>query len=161
MTSLQADKQILEAFEAANCILGYKENRIRMDGRNRKPFKFDATHCPDLFPALVTFATLCDGRSDIKGVHRLKHKESDRGLVLQEEFANIGVIIILDDDIMHIHGKTSIEGGKVNSHNDHRIAMCFAIAGLFSDDPIEIDGAEAVAKSYPQFWKHLEKLSLS
>lgn len=161
MTSLQADKQILEAFEVANCILEYKENRIRINGSNRKPFKFDATHCPDLFPALVTFAALCDGRSDIKGVNRLKHKESDRGLVLQEEFANIGVIIILDDDIMHIHGKTSLEGGKVDSHNDHRIAMCFAVAGLFSDDPIEIDGAEAVSKSYPQFWNHLEDLSIN
>lgn len=161
MTSLQADKQILEAFEVANCILEYKENRIRINGSNRKPFQFDATHCPDLFPSLVTFAALCDGRSDIKGVNRLKHKESDRGLVLQEEFANIGVIIILDDDIMHIHGKTSLEGGKVNSHNDHRIAMCFAIAGLFSDDPIEIDGAEAVSKSYPQFWEHLESLHVN
>ncbi len=158
MTSLQADKQILEAFEAANCVLRYEENRLRMDGRNRKPFQFDATHCPDLFPALVTLACLCDGRSDIKGVNRLKHKESDRGLVLQEEFANIGVIIVLDDDTMHIHGKTSIEGGKVSSHNDHRIAMCFAIAALFADDEIEIQGAEAVAKSYPQFWDHLEQL---
>ena len=158
MTSLQADKQILDAFEAANCIVGYKENTIRMDGRNRKPFKFDATHCPDLFPALVTLACLCDGRSEIKGVNRLKHKESDRGIVLQEEFANIGVIIVLDDDIMHIHGKTSIEGGKVNSHNDHRIAMCFAVAALYADNSVEIDGAEAVAKSYPQFWEHLEGL---
>ena len=160
MTSLQADKKILEAFEAANCILGYKENKIRMDGRNRKPFKFDATHCPDLFPALVTFASLCDGKSEIKGVSRLAHKESDRGLVLQLEFANIGVIIILDGDIMHIHGKTSIEGGKVNSHNDHRIAMCFAIAGMFADEKIEIAGAEAVVKSYPRFWDDLDALFL-
>ncbi len=158
MTSLQADKQIIDAFEAANCILSYKENKIRMDGRNRTPFQFDATHCPDLFPALVTFAALCDGRSEIKGVNRLAYKESNRGFVLQEEFANIGVLIIIDGDIMHIHGKTSIEGGKVDAHHDHRIAMCFGIAALFADEPIEIKGAEAVAKSYPQFWDDLEEL---
>ena len=158
MTSLQADKNILEAFDAANCLVEFRENKIRINGKNRKPFKFDATHCPDLFPALATFASLCDGKSEIKGVSRLTHKESNRGVVLQEEFANIGVIIILDGDIMHIHGKNSIEGGKVNSHNDHRIAMCFAIAGLFSDDEIEINGAEAVAKSYPTFWVDLEGL---
>ena len=158
MTSLQADKNILEAFEAANCLVEFRENKIRINGKNRKPFKFDATHCPDLFPALATFASLCDGKSEIKGVSRLTHKESNRGIVLQEEFANIGVVIILDGDIMHIHGKNSIEGGKVNSHNDHRIAMCFAIAGLFSDDEIEINGAEAVAKSYPTFWVDLEGL---
>ncbi len=160
MTSLQADKKILEAFDAANCVLGFKENKMRMDGRKRKPFKFDATHCPDLFPALVTFASLCDGKSEIKGVSRLAHKESDRGLVLQLEFANIGVVIIIDGDVMHIHGKTSIEGGKVNSHNDHRIAMCFAIAGLFADEKIEIIGAEAVGKSYPRFWDDLDELHL-
>ena len=158
MTSLQADKNILEAFEAANCLVEFRENKIRINGKNRQPFKFDATHCPDLFPALATFASLCDGKSEIKGVSRLTHKESNRGIVLQEEFANIGVVIILDGDIMHIHGKNSIEGGKVNSHNDHRIAMCFAIAGLFSDDEIEINGAEAVAKSYPTFWVDLEGL---
>ncbi len=158
MTSLQADKNILEAFEAANCLVEFRENKIRINGKNRKPFKFDATHCPDLFPALATFASLCDGKSEIKGVSRLTHKESNRGIVLQEEFANIGVVIILDGDIMHIHGKNSIEGGKVNSHNDHRIAMCFAIAGLFSDDEIEINGAEAVTKSYPTFWVDLEGL---
>ncbi len=158
MTSLQADKNILEAFEAANCLVEFRENKIRINGKNRKPFKFDATHCPDLFPALATFASLCDGKSEIKGVSRLTHKESNRGIVLHEEFANIGVVIILDGDIMHIHGKNSIEGGKVNSHNDHRIAMCFAIAGLFSDDEIEINGAEAVAKSYPTFWVDLEGL---
>ncbi len=158
MTSLQADKNILEAFDAANCLVEFRENKIRINGKNRKPFKFDATHCPDLFPALATFASLCYGKSEIKGVSRLTHKESNRGIVLQEEFANIGVVIILDGDIMHIHGKNSIEGGKVNSHNDHRIAMCFAIAGLFSDDEIEINGAEAVAKSYPTFWVDLEGL---
>ena len=160
MTSLQADKMILEAFDSANCLVEFSDKKIRINGKNRKPFSFDATHCPDLFPALATFASLCDGKSEIKGVSRLTHKESNRGVVLQEEFANIGVIIILDGDIMHIHGKNSIEGGKVDSHNDHRIAMCFAIAGLFTDDEIEINGAEAVAKSYPTFWKDLEKLHI-
>ena len=158
MTSLQADKLILDAFEAANCIVEYKDKKIRVNGRNRKPFKFDATHCPDLFPALATFAALSDGKSEIKGVSRLTHKESNRGIVLQEEFANIGVLIIIDGDLMHIHGKTSIEGGKVDAHHDHRIAMCFGIAALFADEPIEIKGAEAVAKSYPQFWDDLEEL---
>ena len=160
MTSLQADRQILDAFELANCVVEFKEDTIRINGKNRKAFKFNATHCPDLFPALVSFAALCDGKSEIKGVSRLIHKESNRGTVLLEEFANIGVIIILDGDIMHIHGKQSIEGGKINSHNDHRIAMCFAIAALFSDEEIEVSGAEAIAKSYPKFWDDLEELNL-
>ena len=53
---------------------------------------------------------------------------------------------------MHIYGKNSIEGGKVSSHNDHRIAMCLSIAGMFSEAEIEINKAEAVGKSYLDFW---------
>lgn len=154
LTSLQADKAILKAFEAANCTVVFGENQISIEGNERKSFQFDATHCPDLFPALTTFAALCDGRTDIKGISRLKHKESDRGEVLKSEFEKLGVNIVLNeqDDMMHIYGKNSIEGGKVRSHNDHRIAMCLAIAGMFSETEIEIDEAEAVEKSYLDFW---------
>lgn len=157
--SYQADKMIMKAFEAANCIVEFHEKKMKVDGSKRTAFKFDATNCPDLFPALATFAALTEGKSEIKGVHRLEHKESNRGLVLQQEFEKLGVNIVLDDDTMHIYGKSQIEGGKTNSNNDHRIAMCLAIAGLFSESEIEIEGAEAVNKSYPDFWKHLEHLS--
>ena len=158
MTSLQADKKILEAFEKANCTIKLSHNKISIDGSNRKAFQFDATHCPDLFPALATFAALCEGITEIKGVERLIHKESNRGIVLQQEFAKIGVAIKLDRDMMFIEGKSTIGGGKISSHNDHRIAMSFAIAGLFSSEKIEITEAQAVSKSYPSFWDDLESL---
>ncbi len=159
LTSLQADKAILKAFEAANCKVLFTDKNISIDGIERKSFQFDATHCPDLFPALATFAALCDGRSDIKGISRLKHKESDRGDVLKSEFEKLGVNIVLNklEDTMHIYGKDSIEGGNVNSHNDHRIAMCLAIAGMFSDSDMVVDDAQSVAKSYSNFWESLEQ----
>ena len=160
MSSLQADRKITEAFESANCKIEFDGDSLRINGRNRQPFSFDATHCPDLFPALVTFASLCDGISSIKGVNRLQFKESNRGLVLQQEFQNIGVNLIIDEDTLYIHGKKSIEGGKINAQNDHRIAMCFAIAALFSDEEIEIKSSESVNKSYPDFWEDLERLHI-
>ena len=86
-------------------------------------------------------------------------KESSRGEVLQAEYAKLGVQIELQDDWMRIHGKSKMSGGEVSAHHDHRIAMCFAIAGMFASDPITIEHAEAVSKSYPEFWEHLEKLS--
>lgn len=151
--SLQADKAILEAFESANCTILSSKKGIQINGTLRKPFEFDATHCPDLFPALAVFAALTPGVSTIKGVHRLQNKESDRGKVLQTEFKKLGVQIDLEDDMMHIHGQSSISGGAINAHNDHRIAMCFGVLGMFTESPISINGAEAVAKSYPGFWK--------
>ena len=153
--SLQADKAILDAFEKANCIVENTENGIQIHGAQRKSFEFDATHCPDLFPALATFASLIPGISTIKGVHRLQNKESDRGKVLQAEFEKLGVRIDLEDDVMYIHGQSSISGGTIDAHNDHRIAMCFGVLGMFTTTPIIIDGAEAVIKSYPSFWEEL------
>ena len=155
LESLQADKAILEAFESANCTVVQSENGVQIHGNERKTFVFDATHCPDLFPALATLASLTSGISMIKGVHRLQNKESNRGIVLQTEFKKLGVQIDLDADVMCIHGQSSISGGTIDAHNDHRIAMCFGVLGMFTTTPIIIDGAEAVIKSYPRFWEEL------
>lgn len=153
--SLQADIAILDAFDKANCIVENSDNGIHILGTQRKAFEFDATNCPDLFPALATFASLIPGVSRIKGVHRLQNKESDRGKVLQNEFKKLGVRIELEDDTMVIYGQESIQGGTINAHNDHRIAMCFGVLGMFTETPMFIEGAEAVAKSYPNFWEEI------
>lgn len=158
MSSLQADKKILDAFIAANCSVIHSNQGISLNGTNRLPFTFDAENCPDLFPALVTLAAFTPGVSVISGVHRLATKESDRGKALQLEFAKLGVSILINEDEMYIHGKQSVNGGNVHSHNDHRIAMCLGIAGMFAEQSIQIDEAGTVSKSYPDFWKHMGQL---
>jgi 3-phosphoshikimate 1-carboxyvinyltransferase len=155
LESLQADKAILDAFKKANCRVVQSEKGIQILGTQRKAFEFDATHCPDLFPALATFASLIPGVSRIKGVHRLQNKESDRGKVLQNEFKKLGVRIELEDDTMIVYGQELIQGGTINAHNDHRIAMCFGVLGMFTETPMFIEGAEVVAKSYPDFWEEV------
>lgn len=147
-------------------IEGLNENSLQADKKLEelidldisKGFEFDATHCPDLFPALVTLAVFQKGDTRIKGVHRLKHKESDRGEVLMREFSKLGVYIVIREDEMLIKGTGSLNGGFVSANHDHRIAMCMGIAALFANGPIEIDQAEAVGKSYPDFWNDLEML---
>jgi 3-phosphoshikimate 1-carboxyvinyltransferase len=158
MASLQADKKMLDALISAGCNLHFSVDGISVKGKEKKAFQFDATHCPDLFPALVSFAAFCPGVSVISGVKRLKNKESDRGFALKTEFEKLGVLIELLDDEMRIHGVNSIIGNDVYSHNDHRIAMCLAIVGLFSMNGVMIENAEAVVKSYPDFWKDLESV---
>lgn len=156
MASLQADKKMLDALIVAGCNLRFSTDGISVKGNEKKAFQFDATHCPDLFPALVSFAAFCPGVSVISGVKRLKNKESDRGIALKTEFEKLGVLIELREDEMYIHGGNTIEGCNIHSHNDHRIAMCLAIVGLFSEKGITIENSDAVAKSYPDFWKDLE-----
>lgn len=161
LDSFQADKALMSFLQAANCQVLFKEDTISVDGSSRKAFNVDATDCPDLFPALAALAASCNGTSVISGAARLTHKESNRGLALQSEFGKLGVKINLDldEDVMRIHGTGAVNGGVVDSHNDHRIAMCLAIAATIASGPVEIHGAESVAKSYPDFWRDLEGLS--
>ena len=161
MASSQADKRILDALIAAGCSVVHSKDGIQIDGKERHAFVFDATNCPDLFPSLVAFAALINGCSKIKGVHRLKHKESDRGEILCQEFKKLGIEIELNEDIMFVHGSSQVSGGTLDSHHDHRIAMCLAIIGNFTNESITIQHSNAVSKSYPDFWKHLEKLKKS
>lgn len=161
LQSAQADLALLSILEDANCTVSISETTVEVNGENRKAFQADATHCPDLFPALTTLAAFCDGASTISGLHRLKIKESDRGVALQTEFAKFGLKIDLneEEDTMVVHGGSSLNAAQVDAHNDHRIAMCLAIAASMIEGETSIDGAEAVSKSYPDFWKDFSRLS--
>src|SRR5690606_21602383 len=128
---------------------------ITITHQELKGFTFDATHCPDLFPPLVALAVNCNGTTTIKGVHRLTHKESNRAVTLREEFRKMGADIEYEGDVMTIRGATKLKGTKVFSHNDHRIAMACAVAALTANGTTEIEGAEAVNKSYPGFYEDL------
>jgi 3-phosphoshikimate 1-carboxyvinyltransferase len=128
-----------------------------MEGR-LKAFTFDATDCPDLFPPLVALAACCEGTTVIEGVSRLAHKESNRALTLQEEFGKMGVTIQLVGDKMLIRGGERLKGAVVHSRHDHRIAMACAVAALRAEGPVTIEEAEAIGKSYPDFYEHLQQL---
>lgn len=157
-TSAQADKAILSALISCGAVIKKNENFIEVCKADLKSFKFDATDCPDLFPPLAVLAAYCNGTSIITGTHRLIAKESNRAETLKEIFGKMGIEILLLKDEMHIIGG-KIKSAVVSSHHDHRIAMAAAIAGLGASGPIEIENAESINKSYPQFYNDLKKLS--
>lgn len=156
--SAQSDKAILEALEKAGAHLLPGVFTMNVEQNKLHAFDFDATDCPDLFPPLVALAANCIGTTKILGVSRLAHKESDRGKTLQEEFGKLGILIELHGDEMLVHGGTGITGGTVRSHNDHRIAMACAVAALTASGPVVIEDAEAINKSYPEFYDHLQQI---
>ncbi len=156
--STQADKAILQALMMAKAHVSIEDKQIVIGPGRLSAFHFDATDCPDLFPPLVALAAYCDGTTVIEGVGRLAHKESNRGLTLQEEFDKMGIEIILQDDLMLVKGGTGVTGAFVHSHHDHRIAMACAVAGLKADGETIIENAEAINKSYPDFYLHIKKL---
>lgn len=158
LSSTQADRAVLQALMQAGTNMSIRPEEMEIKESKLKSFHFNATDCPDLFPPLVALASYCEGTTVIEGTNRLTHKESNRALTLQEEFGKMGVQIKLQDDVMLIEGNAHLKGGEVSSHNDHRIAMATAVAGLKADKEMIVSGAEAVNKSYPQFWDHIKSL---
>jgi len=161
MMSTQADKAIMKVLSDANTGFAIEAKGIKLHPAEMRAFDFDATDCPDLFPPLVALASYCKGQSKIKGVNRLTHKESNRSASLQQEFGKMGARIEVNDDLMVIHGGNKLNGAKVHSHHDHRIAMACAVAALKAGGETEIEEADAVKKSYPDFYRDLKFLGAS
>ncbi len=116
----------------------------------------DITNCPDLAPVLIALASLKNGAT-LTGTNRLKTKESDRGNAMHEELGKLGGGLLFGDNIITIPKQALHTGGpRLYGHNDHRIVMALSL--ILSQLGGEIDGAEAVKKSYPNFFTDIKSL---
>ena len=116
----------------------------------------DEEHVPlaiDEFPAILVAAACAKGETVLSGAEELRVKESDRIAAMARGLTGIGIEVTETPDGMHVQGG-QIQGGSVDSHGDHRIAMAFAMAALQSNAEIQIDDCDNVATSFPDF-QHL------
>ncbi len=113
----------------------------------------------DEIPVLAVAACYAEGTTVIKDAEELRLKESDRISTTSQELTRLGAIIETLPDGMIIHGPCQLKGATVHSHNDHRLAMTMAVAGIGASGTTRIDNAEVVGVSYPSFWEDLERLS--
>jgi 3-phosphoshikimate 1-carboxyvinyltransferase len=156
--SKQADVAMLDVLRLCGAEIMIKKNKITVKKNQLNAFEFDATDCPDLFPAIVALASSCKGTSIVRGALRLQNKESDRAEILKGEFAKLNIKIDIENNVMYICGG-NICASSVNSHGDHRIAMALAAASACASGNIIIENAECVAKSYPDFWIDFSKVT--
>ena len=113
----------------------------------------------DEYPILAIAAAAADGTTVFSDVRELRYKESDRITAMAEGLRSLGIEVNEREDSMTIYGG-AIQGGKVRSFADHRIAMSFAIAGLLSADGVVIDDASCADISFPTFFELLEQICL-
>ncbi len=119
----------------------------------------DVSGSPDLVPPIAAWCALREGQTTrLVNAGRLRIKESDRLETVTSELRKLGAEIEEGLDYLTIHGVSRLHGGETTSHNDHRIAMMLAIAATVCTTPVVIAGAEAVEKSYPNFWEHYTAL---
>ena len=153
--SRQADRAMLDVLNSAGADVTVDNDTITVKKSRLQAFEFDATHCPDLFPVLAVLAACCDGESEVKGVHRLFHKESNRAESISEMLENFAVPYSLEDDALCITGIRKLQGTVIDSYHDHRIAMAAAVGALRANGPVDITHAGAINKSYPRFFEDL------
>lgn len=123
-----------------------------MTGAGLAAIDLDVTQIPDLVPVLAAVMSAAEGNSVITGAERLRIKESDRLETVRDFLSRLGADIECLDDGLSITGMAGLAGGEVSSHNDHRIAMAAAVASCICREPVIIRGADAVSKSYPDFF---------
>lgn len=129
-----------------------------------KALALDAENIPDLVPLIAILACFTDGKSKITGIKRLRLKESDRLLAIEELIDGLGGSIKTREDVIEISGLGTgamLRGGEVRCFDDHRIVMSAATSSLRCREDVLIDNAFAVNKSYLGFFDELDRLGLS
>lgn len=128
-----------------------------------RPFRIEGDLVPrliDEIPVLAVLATQCDGTSEIRGAKELRVKESDRIELVSTGLRAMGARVETFEDGMAITGPVRLEGAKIDAQGDHRIAMAFAVAGLIAEGKTEIEGAESIRTSFPEFESELWRLCI-
>ncbi len=155
--SLQPDRRIVDTLRHSGCTISWSGHTIRVEGSVREGFDVDVDESPDLAPILAVAAAYTRGGATIRGVHRLRYKETDRVSTILDMLRSIGVNAAYSDGAIRIVGG-GVRGGVVDSHGDHRIALAAAVAATASETPILVRGFECIRKSYPEFLEHYSKV---
>ena len=154
--TIQGDIGFLEILERMGCRVIRGDNWIEVSGKELRGIKVDMNEMPDLVPTLAVTAAFSQGKTVIKNIGHLRFKESDRIHALAVELSKMGVRVTEGDDGLEIEGGKP-SGAEIETYNDHRMAMSFAIAGLVVPG-VKIKGERCVDKSFPRFWEALQKL---
>ncbi|MGI6174243.1 MAG: 3-phosphoshikimate 1-carboxyvinyltransferase [Christensenellales bacterium] len=155
--SVQGDREIARLLEKFGADVRVSGETVTVRRKALHGIEFDASDIPDLVPVLAVIAAAAEGTTMIRGVSRLRLKESDRIKSVYDMLTALGATVQVDDGEITVVGGR-MRGGTVDSQNDHRIAMAAAIASAAADGDITIVGAEAVQKSYPNFFNEMRGL---
>ncbi len=150
-SSTQGDRAIVYLLSKMGAEVENNDGNITVFPSKLHGIKIDAADIPDLVPILATVASVADGETLIYNASRLRLKESDRIESVCSFLSCLGADISPTEDGMVIRGKKALRGGKVDSFNDHRIAMSASVASLVCENEVTVSRFEAINKSFPSF----------
>lgn len=153
--SLQGDKAILSILKGCGARFSEVTGGYAFEASALKGSVIDVGNCPDLAPILSVMGMYASGETTLVNASRLRDKESDRIEAMETELRKLNVPVRSTNDSMTITGcggKGIPKGAVVHGHNDHRIVMALAIAAALGSEPVIIEDAQAIAKSFPDFF---------
>ena len=157
--SHQGDRVILDILKQCGAKFERSGSHVTFHRSLLKAVEIDLADCPDLGPVLIALGCFCSGTTIIRNAGRLRIKECDRIAAMQEELAKMGGTVKADGDTLTIEGCALHKPtAPLNGHNDHRIVMAMAVAALAAGQPAVIEGANAVNKSWPDFFEVIKGL---
>jgi len=155
--SAQGDARFLDILAAMGCQIIRDDVITVVGAESLRGGTFDCNATPDLVPTLAAIAPLADSTMEIINVANLRVKESDRLATVTQELQRLGARVEERTDGLRIEPGWGGEPATIDTHNDHRIAMAFAIAGL-ARGGVSIENEQVVSKSYPRFWRTLDEV---
>jgi len=155
--SKQADRVFVDILEKMGCKVSWENNLLILEGRELKGLEIDMKRSPDIVPTLAIVSAFAKEPTKIYNIETLRFKETDRLSAVANELSKIGCKVEEGSDyLIIVPGK--LKGAKIETYKDHRMAMSFAVVGLFVNG-IKICDPDCVSKSYPNFWKDFSKIS--
>ena len=156
--SSQGDMQVVDILRRFGADVQFERGEYTVRGSHAlSGIDIDASQIPDLVPVLSVVAAVAHGTTNIRGVSRLRLKESDRVASVCAMLTSLGAQVSSGEDQITVVGKPRLAGGTVNSFNDHRIAMSAAVASVVCEGNVTVLDAQCVSKSYPQFWEDISE----
>jgi len=155
-TSLQPDRKFLAILERMGNLVSFEKNGVRVQGKEILALDVNMEDCPDQVMTMAVLAAFAKGVTKISGVRSLRVKETERVVALKREFCKMGIRTDDTHDTLTIYGG-SPHAAEIDTYNDHRMAMAFAVAGMRLPGLV-ICHPEVVNKTFPNFWEVLRSL---
>ena len=156
--SHQGDMKIIDDIKAFGGNISFENNILKAYKTETFGTTIDFSQSPDLGPALAVLASISKGKTEFINAGRLRIKECDRISCVKNELEKLGAKIKEYPSSMEFEGINEFNGGILDSHNDHRLRMSFAVLATIAKDDIIIKNAECVSKSFPNFFEVFESL---
>lgn len=156
--SLQPDRRIIEIVRAMGGSVTEKKGEYTFSKSKTIGRSIDVSQCPDIAPVLALLGALSEGLTTIDNAQRLRLKETNRIKTTSDSLIALGVPVEVNETAFVVTGVPALNGGVFDSFGDHRIAMTLAVAAIRAKAPVVIKNAEAINKSYPNFFKDYQSL---